>query len=259
MPWQPRLHPLLPPLLLLLLLLLRPSACQEEGEGEAGSGAEVAPHFLHDLLSHNVSVQLGSTAHLHCRVAGINDQSVSWYRRTGDEIQLITFDFQTYHNDDRFALNFEQPNDWRLRIRFVQRRDEGSYQCQVSTHPPLIRTVHLQVVEASIQILDERGVELREKFYREGSTMELQCLVADVPSATALQLAWYHHQHRLNYDDPRGGVSLKTELRGSVARSWLRVSQAGRRDSGIYYCNVTNLAAASVTIHVVPASAASHL
>lgn len=46
--------------------------------------------------------------------------------------------------------------------------------------------------------------------------------------------------------------SLKTELRGSVARSWLRVSQAGRRDSGIYYCNVTNLAAASVTIHVVP-------
>lgn len=46
--------------------------------------------------------------------------------------------------------------------------------------------------------------------------------------------------------------SLKTELRGSVARSWLRVSQAGRRDSGVYYCNVTNLAAASVTIHVVP-------
>ncbi|MPC67785.1 hypothetical protein E2C01_061969 [Portunus trituberculatus] len=45
---------------------------------------------------------------------------------------------------------------------------------------------------------------------------------------------------------------LKTELRGSVARSWLRVTQAGRRDSGIYYCNVTNLAAASVTIHVVP-------
>ncbi|KAK8392593.1 hypothetical protein O3P69_014775 [Scylla paramamosain] len=238
--------------LLLLLLLLRLSVCLEEREGEEGSGAEEQPHFLHDQLTLNVSVQLGSTAHLHCRLAGITEQSVSWYRKTGDEIQLITFDFQTYHNDDRFALNFEQPNDWRLRIRFVQRRDEGSYQCQVSTHPPLIRTIHLQVVEASIQILDERGVELREKFYREGSTIELQCLVADVPTATALQLAWYHHQHRLNYDDPRGGVSLKTELRGSVARSWLRVTQAGRRDSGIYYCNVTNLAAASVTIHVVP-------
>lgn len=51
--------------------------------------------------------------------------------------------------------------------------------------------------------------------------------------------------------------SLKTELRGSVARSWLRVSQAGRRDSGVYYCNVTNLAAASVTIHVVPGECVS--
>ncbi|KAG0713086.1 hypothetical protein GWK47_017007 [Chionoecetes opilio] len=226
--------------------------CLEEREGEEGSGAEQQPRFLHDQLTLNVSVQLGSTAHLHCRLAGITDQSVSWYRKTGDEIHLITFDFQTYHNDDRFALNFEQPNDWRLRIRFVQRRDEGSYQCQASTHPPLILTFHLQVVEASmlsslgrggnasplteasmlsflgrggnasplteasmlsflgrgeasIQILDERGVELREKFYREGSTIELQCLVADVPTATALQLAWYHHTHRLNYDDPRGG------------------------------------------------------
>ena len=66
--------------------------------------------------------------------------------------------------------------------------------------------IYLLVTEASIQILDERGVELREKFYREGSTIELQCLVADVPTATALQLAWYHLKHRLNYDDPRGGV-----------------------------------------------------
>lgn len=36
-----------------------------------------------------------------------------------------------------------------------------------------------------------------------------------------------------------------------MARSWLRVTQAERQDSGIYYCNVTNLAAAGVTIHVV--------
>ncbi|KAK4295732.1 hypothetical protein Pmani_031728 [Petrolisthes manimaculis] len=60
--------------------------------------------------------------------------------------------------------------------------------------------------EASIQILDERGVEVGEKFYRAGSTMELQCRVSDVPSATDLSLAWYRYDHRLNYDDPRGGV-----------------------------------------------------
>ncbi|KAK8736053.1 hypothetical protein OTU49_005206 [Cherax quadricarinatus] len=243
-----------------LLLLLRLAVCVEEegtaevGDDDADGGGvkhQEGPYFLHERLNLNVSVQLGSTAYLHCRIAGLKDQSVSWYRKKGDEIHLITFGFQTYHNDDRFALTFEQPSDWRLRIRYVQRRDEGSYQCQVSTHPPLIRSIHLQVVEAAIKILDERGEVLTEKVYRAGSTIELQCHVADVPTATSLQVAWYHGTHRLNYDDSRGGVSVKTELRGSVARSWLRVSNAVRQDSGTYYCNVTHLAATSVTIHVV--------
>ncbi|XP_071537980.1 lachesin-like [Panulirus ornatus] len=188
----------------------------------------------------------------HCRIANLKDQSVSWYRRQGDEIHLITFGFQTYHNDDRFALTYVQPHDWRLRIRYVQRRDEGTYQCQVSTHPPLTLTLHLQVVEAAIQILDERGVVVKEKFYRAGSTIELQCLIADVPTATSLHLAWYRDTDRLNYDATRGGVSVKTELRGTVARSWLRVGNAVGEDSGTYYCNVTSLAATSVNIHVVP-------
>ncbi|XP_042219418.1 uncharacterized protein LOC121864463 [Homarus americanus] len=238
-----------------LLLLLLLAGCLEEGvvaDAAVGREPQEQPHFLHDRLTLNVSVQLASTAYLHCQVTGLKDQSVSWYRRKGDEIHLITFGFQTYHNDDRFALIYEQPDDWRLRIRYVQHRDEGTYQCQVATHPPLIRTIHLQVVEAALQILDERGVVLKEKFYRAGSTIELQCHVADVPTATTLQLAWYHNNHRLNYDDSRGGVSVKTELRGTSARSWLRVNNAVTQDSGVYYCNVTHLAATSVTIHVVP-------
>ncbi|KAK8400074.1 hypothetical protein O3P69_003040 [Scylla paramamosain] len=232
--------------LLLLLLLLHVTVNVRQ------AGGEQQPHFLHQQRALNMSVQRGSTAYLHCRVADLQDQSVSWYRKRGDEIQLITFDFQTYHNDDRFALSYEQPHNWRLRIRYVQERDEGSYRCQVGTHPPLALTVRLQVVEAAVHILDERGVMLREKFYRVGSTIELQCRVADVPTATTLQLAWYRNRHRLNYDDVRGGVSVKTELRGSLARSWLRVGNAIRQDSGSYSCNVTGLAAASVTVHVVP-------
>ncbi|XP_063852656.1 uncharacterized protein LOC135095638 [Scylla paramamosain] len=151
-----------------------------------------------------------------------------------------------------FAMTYEHPHDWRLRIRFVQHRDEGTYQCQVSTHPPLTRTVHMHVVEAAMHILDERGVLLREKFYHTGSTIELQCRVSNVPIATALQLTWYRGRQRLNYDASRGGVSVKTELRGSVAHSWLRVGNAVKEDSGTYYCNVTHLAATSVNIHVVP-------
>ncbi|XP_050694201.1 junctional adhesion molecule B-like isoform X2 [Eriocheir sinensis] len=240
-------------LLLLFLLLLSGAECYTGGLGGLVQ-LRPAPHprFLHPGTPANVSVQLGTTAHLHCKIAGLRDQSVSWYRKVGDEIHLITFGFQTYHNDDRFAMTYQHPHDWRLRVRFVQHRDEGTYQCQVSTHPPMSRTVHMHVVEAAMQILDERGVVLREKFYHTGSTIELRCKVSNVPTATALTLTWYRGHLRLNYDAPRGGVSVKTELRGTTAHSWLRVGNAVIEDSGTYYCNVTNLAATSVNIHVVP-------
>ncbi|KAA0192569.1 hypothetical protein HAZT_HAZT002450 [Hyalella azteca] len=109
----------------------------------------------------------------------------------------------------------------------------------------------LQKAVPAIQILDDRGEVLTEKFYNSGSTIELQCVVANVPTASSLQLAWYHGENRLNYDARRGGVSVKTELRGTLAKSWLRVGDAKTEDSGIYYCNVTELSATSVTIHVV--------
>ncbi|XP_053649306.2 lachesin-like isoform X1 [Cherax quadricarinatus] len=240
-----------------LLWILRLTVCFEYDDERSETQKEDSlkvyhnqPHFLHDLTT-NVSIQLGSTAHLHCRIRGLRDQSVSWYRRRGDEIHLITFGFHTYHNDDRFTMTYEHPHDWRLRIRYVQHRDEGTYQCQVSTHPPLIHTIHLHVVEAAVQILDGRGMVLQEKFYRTGSTIELQCRVSGVPTATALQIAWYHDNNKLNYNTSRGGVSVKTELRGSIARSWLRVANAQREDSGTYYCNVTQLSAARALIHVV--------
>nr|XP_053641287.1 uncharacterized protein LOC128694937 [Cherax quadricarinatus] len=241
----------------IIIIISCSTVCVEEegtaevGDDDADGGGvkhQEGPYFLHERLNLNVSVQLGSTAYLHCRIAGLKDQSVSG-RATEESGPVIYVPVVLVLS--MFALTFEQPSDWRLRIRYVQRRDEGSYQCQVSTHPPLIRSIHLQVVEAAIKILDERGEVLTEKVYRAGSTIELQCHVADVPTATSLQVAWYHGTHRLNYDDSRGGVSVKTELRGSVARSWLRVSNAVRQDSGTYYCNVTHLAATSVTIHVV--------
>ncbi|CAL4119805.1 unnamed protein product, partial [Meganyctiphanes norvegica] len=175
---------------------------------------------------------------------------VSWYRKKGSEIQLITFGFISYHNDDRFSLTYEHPGNWRLQIQYVQDRDEGTYECQVSSHPPLIRVIHLTVV--AIHILDDRGEIIREKFYQSGSTIELQCKVKDVPTATSLNLSWHRGLQTLNYDATRGGVSVKTELRGTIARSWLRVSDVRPKDSGTYFCNVTSLTAAGVQIHVVP-------
>jgi len=70
---------------------------------------------------------------------------VSWVRRRGEELHLLTIGLDTYASDSRFSLAFEKPNDWRLLLRSATERDAGLYECQVTAHPPLIRTVHLAV------------------------------------------------------------------------------------------------------------------
>ena len=40
------------------------------------AAGEQQPHFLHEQRALNMSVQRGSTAYLHCRVADLQDQSV---------------------------------------------------------------------------------------------------------------------------------------------------------------------------------------
>lgn len=43
-------------------------------------------------------------------------------------------------------MEYEEPNDWRLLIRNVVELDEGAYECQISSHPPLVYQVFLTVV-----------------------------------------------------------------------------------------------------------------
>lgn len=48
--------------------------------------------------------------------------------------------------DQRF-LALKQPNKfWTLQIKYVQARDAGAYECQVSAEPKISARVHLQVI-----------------------------------------------------------------------------------------------------------------
>ncbi|KAF7401401.1 hypothetical protein HZH68_007221 [Vespula germanica] len=106
--------------------------------------------FFEDPES-NITVQLGAQVHMHCRVQNLQKNlKVSWVRRRGEDFHLLTIGLDTYASDSRFSLEFEGPNDWRLQLKSATERDAGLYECQVSVHPPLIRTVHLSVSEGSI-------------------------------------------------------------------------------------------------------------
>jgi len=49
-------------------------------------------------------------------------------------MHIITVDRIVYTNDERFnILHFDSSDDWTLQIKFVQKRDNGTYECQVKT------------------------------------------------------------------------------------------------------------------------------
>ncbi|KAJ8872845.1 hypothetical protein PR048_026461 [Dryococelus australis] len=54
----------------------------------------------------------------------------------------------------------------------------------------------------------------------------------------------------INYDSPRGGVSVITE-KGDVTTSYLLIQKATSRDSGNYTCNPSNADMKMVVVHVL--------
>lgn len=56
-----------------------------------------------------------------------------------------------------------------------------------------------------VEIVDERGVSVSDKFYKEGSIIELRCVISRVPQPSG-QVVWTHAGRHLNYDTKRGGI-----------------------------------------------------
>lgn len=60
---------------------------------------------------------------------------------------ILTVDRYTFIADERFqAFLVEATDTWTLQIKYVQARDRGQYECQVSMEPKLSHVVTLNVV-----------------------------------------------------------------------------------------------------------------
>lgn len=70
---------------------------------------------------------------------------VSWIRHR--DIHILTVGTYTYTTDQRFQTAFHRDiNEWTLQIKWAQKRDEGMYECQISTIPIKSYSVRLNIV-----------------------------------------------------------------------------------------------------------------
>ncbi|PSN39213.1 hypothetical protein C0J52_26716, partial [Blattella germanica] len=86
-------------------------------------------------------------------------------------------------------------------------------------------------------------------FINRGSTINLTCLVRFAPEPPPVML-WSHNREVINFDSPRGGISLVTE-KGPVTTSRLLIQKAIPSDTGLYTCDPSNANPASVRVHIL--------
>ncbi|XP_055695736.1 uncharacterized protein LOC129797328 isoform X2 [Lutzomyia longipalpis] len=216
------------------------------------------PRFEDTIASQaNVTVREGGTAYFNCKITYLADKMVSWVRRNPetDELQLLTVGHHTYSADSRYSVDFEYPNNWRLRIVTADRRDEGIYECQISTHPPRVIQIYFYVSEPEVVIVDEQGLPLYEKYYEVDSTLDLICIVRHVKMTTSM-VHWVHGEALLNYDTNRGGISVRTDLMDEGANSTLSVAKLNKSDSGNYTCSIGPTQFFTTSVHVLNESLA---
>ncbi|CAH1392676.1 unnamed protein product [Nezara viridula] len=195
----------------------------------------------------NVSAHIGKSAYLKCIVHNVGNLSVSWVRHR--DIHILTVGAYTYTSDQRFiSLHEKDSTEWTLQIKWVQKRDAGIYECQVSTIPVKSLFVQLYVVVPSAVIHGRSEVHVEH-----GSTINLTCSIKYGTEPPAY-IFWYHHDMRgkvavVNYDSERGGISVIT-VKAETSSSHLLIRRAVEADSGRYYCSPSNADVAYVQVHV---------
>lgn len=188
-----------------------------------------------------IMAQTGSIARIPCVVKNLGEATVSWIRRK--DYHLLTVGLTSYTVDERYQpVHYQNSEDWTLQIRYVQKRDAGLYECQISSHPPSSIFVDFQVVEAEAQIEGSK-----EKYLKYGSPLQLKCSVLKSPETPAY-IFWYHNNQMVNYDLHRG-FNVTLDLGNKT--SSLYVSRTTNEHTGNYSCVPSNAHPDSSVVHIL--------
>ncbi|XP_065206415.1 zwei Ig domain protein zig-8-like [Planococcus citri] len=204
------------------------------------------PFFEDGAEPQNVTAKLGTTVLLDCKIGLLYDKTVSWVRRKGDIMHILTVGRTTYSADQRIELNFRYPNNWRLQITSVTRRDDGLYECQIATHPTTVKKIFLKVLAPEVQILDEKGRPVSERYYKAGSMVRVSCVAKQAEGNPADSIVWSTRGKLLST-----GITTNSNSSPGEIVSHMKISKAQKHHSGLYTCTVDQLASASVTIHIL--------
>ncbi|XP_073829877.1 defective proboscis extension response 11 [Musca autumnalis] len=213
----------------------------------ASTSAFVEP-YLDGYATTNVTAQIGTHAYLPCRVKQLGNKSVSWIRvRDG---HILTVDRAVFIADQRF-LALKQPDKfWTLQIKYVQARDAGAYECQVSTEPKVSARVHLQVVVPRTEILGDP-----DRYVKAGSTVILRCIVRGALEPPTF-IMWYHGSEQISAESRRHKTQVDRhlpEVEGDAHSTigTLIIDSVKKRDTGNYTCNPSNSPSVTVTLNVI--------
>ncbi|XP_017761186.1 PREDICTED: neurotrimin-like [Eufriesea mexicana] len=205
-------------------------------------GIYTEPHFDSSTPT-NITAQLGSHAYLPCKVRHLGNKSVSWIRRRDSHI--LSVDKVMFIPDERFqALYVESTETWTLQVKYVQARDEGEYECQISSDPKKSHIIKLNIVVPKIEIIGDRDI-----YVKTGSRVAIRCVIKqslEVP----FYVFWYHEGDRI-LDYQLSKIDIQTNRIDDNTISSLMIHNARREDSGNYTCSPSSWDSVSVQLHVL--------
>uniref|UniRef100_A0A1I8N3M9 Ig-like domain-containing protein n=1 Tax=Musca domestica TaxID=7370 RepID=A0A1I8N3M9_MUSDO len=212
------------------------------------SPTNLLPYFDFDV-PRNVTVTVGQTGFLHCRVERLGDKDVSWIRKR--DLHILTAGSTTYTSDQRFqVLRPENSGNWTLQIKYPQPRDSGIYECQINTEPKMSLSYTFNVVELKANIIGPTDL-----YVKSGSDINLTCKIMQGPHELG-NIFWYKGLEIIdtstNQNEIDSGIRITTENDWSDGlTSRLKIRRAMPSDTGNYTCVPTIAKSSSVYVHVI--------